>query len=64
MLYGTILWQKRDVNGNLIGKSHTNPILYTDVYEIMFDYGHNEAYNANLIAKNIYAGFEVWSQIA
>jgi len=55
MLYGTVLRRKRDVNGNLIGKSHSNPILDTSVYEVMFDNGHVEAYNANLIAENIYA---------
>jgi hypothetical protein len=55
MLYGTILRQKHDVNGNLIGKSHSNPILDTSVYEVMFDNGNVEAYNTNLIAENICA---------
>jgi hypothetical protein len=55
MLYGTVLRRKRDVNGNLIGRSHTNPILDTSVYEVLFQDGHVEAYNANLIAENVYA---------
>jgi hypothetical protein len=55
MLYGTVLRRKRNADGNLIGKSNTNPVLDTSVYEVMFEDGHIEAYNANLISKNIYA---------
>jgi hypothetical protein len=53
MLYGTVLRRKRDVNGNLIGRSHSNPILDTSVYEVLFQDGHVEAYNANLIDENV-----------
>jgi hypothetical protein len=55
MLYGTVICRKRNASGNLIGKSHSNPVLDTSVYEVMFDNGHVEAYNANLIAENVYA---------
>jgi hypothetical protein len=55
MLYGTVLHHKCDAIGNLIGKSNANPILDTSVYEVLFQDGHIEAYNANLIAENIYA---------
>jgi hypothetical protein len=64
MLYGTVLRRKRDESGNLIGKSHSNPVLDTSVYEDMFDNGHVEAYNANLIAENIYARTDNEGRIA
>jgi hypothetical protein len=51
MLYGPVLHRKRDVNGHLIGKSDSNPILDTSAYEIMFKNGHVKAYKANLIAE-------------
>jgi hypothetical protein len=51
MLYSTVLRRKPDANGNVIGRSHTNPILNTSVYEVLFQDGHVEAYNANLILK-------------
>ncbi len=46
---------KRDVNGNPIGKAHSNPILDTREYVVEFEDGAQEIYSANLIAENMYA---------
>ena len=45
--------RKRDENGNLIGRSNTNPYLNTSVYDVEFDDGTVEAIAANQIAENI-----------
>jgi hypothetical protein len=54
-MYGTVKRRKRDSDGELIGKSHKNPLLDTAVYEVEFDSGDTEAYHANVIAESIYA---------
>jgi Reverse transcriptase (RNA-dependent DNA polymerase) len=46
--------RKRDDDGNVIGKSHSNPILDTSLYEIEFDDGSLATYTANIIAENLY----------
>jgi hypothetical protein len=46
--------QKRNEDGNLIGHSHSNPILETGLYEVEFDDGQAGTYAANVIAENIY----------
>jgi Reverse transcriptase (RNA-dependent DNA polymerase) len=51
---GKVLKRKRDEDGNLIGKSNTNPRLDTSIHEVELDDGHIESYGANLIAENIY----------
>jgi Reverse transcriptase (RNA-dependent DNA polymerase) len=51
---GRVIRRKRDADGNLIGKSHPNPLLDTSLFEVEFDDGHIEAYTANLIAESIY----------
>lgn len=53
--FGTVRKRKRDEEGNLIGRSHSNPLLDTSLYEVEFDSGETEAYSANLIAENLYA---------
>jgi len=53
--FGTVKRRKRDSDGNLIGKSHENPVLDTSLYEVEFDSGEVEAYTANIIAEHIYA---------
>lgn len=50
----TVLRRKRDHEGNLIGKSHNNPILDSSVYEVIFSDGHTAEYATNMIAENIY----------
>ena len=53
--YGMVMGRQRDFNGNLIGISHQNPLLDTAIYEVQFDSGDVEEYNANIIAESIYA---------
>jgi hypothetical protein len=55
MSYGTVKNRKRDSDGELIGKSHKNPLLDTSIYEVEFDSGEVEAYHANIIAESIYS---------
>lgn len=55
MAYGTVRRRKRDQDGNLIGRSHSNPMVDTSLYEVEFDDGDVEAIAANEIAEHIYA---------
>ena len=52
---GRVISRARDSNGELIGKSNANPLLDTSVYEVEFEDGSVERYNANIIAEHIYA---------
>jgi hypothetical protein len=52
---GTVLRRKRDSNGTLIGHAHSNPILDTRVFEVIFPDGHVAEYATNVIAENMYA---------
>jgi len=54
MSYGTVMKQKRGIDGELQGCSNANPILDTSIYEVEFDDGSTEAYSANIIAEHIY----------
>ena len=49
--------RKRDHDGALIGKTHSNPILNTSVYNVETPDGHLQEYNANVIAENL------WNQV-
>ena len=55
MSYGTVIRRKRDIDGELVGNSSSNPILDTSIYEVEFDSGETEAYTANIIAEHIYS---------
>jgi hypothetical protein len=52
---GNMQLRKRDVDGNLIGRAHANPILDTRVYEVEFPDGERVEYAANVIAECMYA---------
>jgi hypothetical protein len=52
---GNVRLRKRDVDGNLIGRAHANPILDTRVYEVEFPDGERVEYAANVIAECMYA---------
>ena len=52
---GIVLKRARDENGELIGKSNSNPVLDTSVYEVRFEDGAVERYHANIIAEHIYS---------
>ena len=48
---------KRDHYGALIGKTHSNPILNTAVYNVETPDGHLQEYTTNVIAENF------WNQV-
>ncbi len=50
-----MLRRKRDNDGNAVGRTHSNPILDTRVFEVQFSDGHVGEYATNIIAENIYA---------
>jgi hypothetical protein len=52
---GQVIVRKHDIDGNIIGKPHTNLILDSRIYEVQFEDGHIEEYAANVIAESIYA---------
>ena len=52
---GIVVGRAKDENGELIGKSHRNPILDTSVYEVQFEDGVVDRYTANQIAEHIYS---------
>ena len=51
----TVVRRARDECGELIGKSHGNPMMDTSLYEVRFEDGAVERYSANIIAENIYS---------
>ena len=55
LLKAQVVRQKRDANGNPVGRAHSNPILDTREYEVEFTDGLREIYMANLIAENMYS---------
>jgi hypothetical protein len=55
MVLGKVVGCKRDLDGNPIGKGHSNPIFDTRLYQVQFPNGHIEEYSANVIAQNIYS---------
>ena len=52
---GKVIGRARDECGELIGKSHSNPLLDTSVYEVRFEDGAVERCSANIIAEGIYS---------
>jgi hypothetical protein len=52
---GTVIRRKCDNEGNLIGRSNTNPILDTRVFEVQFPDGHIAEYSTNVLAENLYS---------
>lgn len=55
VLTGRVKERKRDREGNLIGKSHSNPVLDTRTYEVQFPDGQAAEYSANMIAESMFA---------
>ena len=45
----------RGEDGRPIGRAHSQPILDTREYEVVFADGHTEEYTANMIAENMFA---------
>jgi hypothetical protein len=56
---GRVARRKRDGDGNLIGRSHTNPFLDTSLNELNFEDRHTEAYITNLIAEHMYDQIDI-----
>jgi hypothetical protein len=54
MSKGKVISRKRDHDGVLIGKAHSNPIMDTSIYEVEFEDGYRESFAANTIAESIY----------
>ena len=51
--------RSRDANGNLRGRSHTNPILNTRMYQVEFAGSEVTELTANVIAEPMYAQCDV-----
>jgi hypothetical protein len=54
-LRGEVIRRRRDMNGRSIGVRHSNPILDTREYDVVFPDGTTQAYSANTIAENLYS---------
>ena len=55
LVTGKVKSRKRGVDGELIGRSHQQPILDTRLYEVEFPEGEVNTYTANVIAENMYS---------
>ena len=55
LLRATVVRRATDHDGNILGRSHRNPLLDTRQYEVEFADGTRDKYFANTIAENIYA---------
>ena len=55
MMWGRVISQKRDADGNPMGRAHSNPILDTRVYNVEFDDGNVTELTTNLIAESMYS---------
>jgi hypothetical protein len=53
--FGRVVKRARDINGNPIGRAHSNPLLDSREYHVEFTDGTQERYAANIIAENMYA---------
>ena len=50
-----VIGRSKDANGKTIGLFNANPILNTQVYDVMFPDGSIKQYGANIIAENIFS---------
>ena len=55
MARGHVVARSRDANGNMMGGSHTNPVLDTRTYQVEFAVGNITEATKNVIAESIYA---------
>jgi hypothetical protein len=56
---GRVVSQKRDSDGNPIGRAHNNPILDTRTYNVEFDNGDVTELTANVIAESMYSQCDI-----
>ena len=54
MARGKVVFRKRYVYGNLIGRDNANPILDSRRYKVEFDDGEVTELTANVIAERMY----------
>ena len=54
MARGHVVTRSRDVNGNVLGRFCTNPILDTSMYQVEFAGGKVTELTANIIAESMY----------
>jgi len=54
-ILGKAIARKRDHDGNPIDKAHSNPILDTRQYQVIFPDGETAEYSANVIAECLYS---------
>ena len=52
---GKVVRRARDECGDLVGTTHSNPLLDTSEYEVQFEDGAVERYTANIIAEHLYS---------
>lgn len=55
MARGRVVSRKRDRDNNPVGRAHSNPILDTREYNVLFDDGQQMELTANLIAESMYS---------
>ena len=55
MMNAKVRGRKRQSDGTLLGKAHSNPILDTRTYEVEFADGQKTELAANVIAENMFA---------
>ena len=52
---GRVIKRSRGLDGEPIGRAHTNPLFDTREYEVEFTDGTRDKYQANVIAENMFA---------
>jgi hypothetical protein len=52
---GRVVKRSRGLDGEAIGRAHTNPLFDTREYDVEFTDGTREKYQANIIAENMFA---------
>jgi hypothetical protein len=52
---GRVVKRSRGLDGEAIGRAHTNPLFDTREYDVEFTDGMREKYQANIIAENMFA---------
>ena len=50
-----VVAQKHDTNGHATGRAHSNPFLYTRMYQVEFAGGEVTELTTNIIAESMYA---------
>jgi hypothetical protein len=56
--WGRVVKRSRGLDSEPIGRAHANPLFDTREYEIEFNDGTHEKYQANVIAENMFAQVE------